>query len=113
MILDVWYEISDIYLTYLEANDRLPEGIVVERSIIKEKYPGNSAMYQNFMIAISSAMTQQVEPEIVCGQKLYKPAAYRGRTEIIKLSNSSNSLPCMIIDRTPMIYDELKNLKSE
>ena len=113
MTLEVWYEISDLYLTYLEANDLLPKGIVVEKYLIKEGYLYNSQMYQRFMNSITSAMRQQVEPEIVCGCKLYGFDVYRRRTEIIKLSDSSRGLPSMIVERIPMTYDELKNLTSK
>lgn len=111
--LEVWYEISDLYLTYLEANDRLPKGIIVERALIKEEYLYNAQMYQRFMTSMVSAMEQQVEPEIVCGRKLYGFDAYKRRTEIIKLSNSLNELPDMIVERIPMSYDDLKNLSSK
>ena len=112
VFLEVRYEISDLYLTYLEANHRLPKDVVVERFIIKEEIEYDSLTYEKFMTSIVSAMRQQVEPDIVCGKKLYSFEAYLSRTELIKLSSPSDGLPDMIIDRTPMTYEELKNLKN-
>lgn len=111
MMFDVWYEVSDLYLTYLEANNSLPEGVTVDRYIIKEEYLYNSQKYNLFQSATISAMRQQVEPEIVGGHKLYKSSAYLGLTEKIKLSSHSNGLPSMIVERIPMTYDDLIDKK--
>ena len=108
MITEVYYEISDLYLTYLEANDRLPEGVVVERYLLKEQYFYNTPKEWLFRDSMFLAMHQQSEPEMVGNAKKYKSSGFVGVTERIKLSNPSNGLPGMIIDRVLMTYDELK-----
>ena len=110
MIIEVWYEISDLYLTYLEANDSLPEGALVERYLIKEQYLLNTDKEWLFRDSIFSAQDQQTTPKIVNGCKVYD--TWEGLTERIKLSNPSNGLPGMIVERIPMTYDDLKNLSS-
>lgn len=111
VITEVWYSISDLYLTYLEANDILPEGAIVERYLIKEQYLYNTEKEWLFRDSIFSAQDQQTTPKIVNGSKVYDK--WEGLTERIKLSNSSNGLPGMIVERIPMTYDDLKNLSSK
>ena len=111
VITEVWYSISDLYLTYLEANDILPEGAIVERYFIKEQYLYNTEKEWLFRDSIFSAQDQQTTPKIVNGGKVYDK--WEGLTERIKLSNPSNGLPGMIVERIPMTYDDLKNLNSK
>lgn len=108
MIIEVWYEISDLYLTYLEANDCLPQGAQVERNLIKEQYLRNTHKEWLFRDSMFLAQDQQTTPKIVNGRKVYD--RWEGLTERIKLSNSSDGLPGMIVERIPMTYDNLKNL---
>ena len=110
MIFEVWYSISDLYLSYLEANDILPEGVVVERYLIKEQYLYNTEKEWLFRDSIFLAQDQQTIPKIVNGSTVY--GAWEGLTERIKLSNPSNGLPGMIVERIPMTYNDLKKLNS-
>ena len=73
-ITEVWYSISDLYLTYLEANDILPEGAIVERYLIKEQYLYNTEKEWLFRDSIFSAMDQQATPKIVDEGKVYDSA---------------------------------------
>ena len=109
MITEVYYIISDLYLTYLEANNRLPEGAVVERYFLKEQYLYNTPKEWLFRESIFLAMDQQSKPQAVGKAKKHENNGIIGLTERIKLSNPSNGLPGMIINRTPMTYKELKN----
>lgn len=111
MIVEVWYEISDLYLTYLEANDSLPEGALVERYFLKEQYIRNTYKEWLFRDSIFLAQEQQTTPKIVNGGKVYDK--WEGLTERIKLSEPLNGLPGMIVERIPMTYDELKKLTSK
>ena len=111
MIAEVWYSISDLYLTYLEANNCLPEGAMIETYLLKEQYLYNTEKEWLFRDSIFLAQDQQTTPQIVDGVKVYN--TWEGLTERIKLSNPSNGLPGMIIDRIPMTYADLKNLKFE
>ena len=111
-ITEVWYSISDLYLTYLEANDILPKGAIVERYLIKEQYLYNTEKEWLFRDSIFLAMDQQATPKIVDGGKVYDSNACIGLTERIKLSNPTNGLPGMIIERSPMTYDDLKKLSA-
>lgn len=106
-IIEVWYSISDLYLTYLEANDILPKGAMVERFLIKEQYLYNTEKEWLFRDSIFLAMDQQRTPEIINGGKVYNSSAWIGLTERIMFSDPSNGLPGMIIDRIPMTYEDL------
>lgn len=105
MIADVWYSISDLYLTYLEANNILPQGVKVERYLIKEQYLYNTEKEWLFRDSIHSAQDKQTTPKIINGSVVYD--TWEGLTERIKLSDPYNGLPGMIIDRIPMTYDDL------
>ena len=113
MFLDVWYSISDMFLTYLNANDILPESVSLERYTIKESYFYESQEYKMFQDSTSLAMVQQVEPEIICGRALYRPESLLGLTEIIKLSSTANIDSGVIIGRIPMAFNDLKNLDAK
>lgn len=113
MITEVWFEISDLYLTYLEANNCLPKGALVERYLIKEQYLYNTQKEWLFRDSMFEAVNQQEAPKEMKGIKVYRSSLWEGLTERIKMSNPTNGLPAMIIERIPMTYDDLKNLNSK
>ena len=110
MLTEVWYSISDLYLTYLEANDILPRGIYAERYLIKEQYLYNTEKEWLFSDSMFSAANTQRNCEERNGCTVISSSMFEGITERIKLSNPSNGLPGMIVERIPMTYDDLKNL---
>ena len=102
-IIEVWYEVSDLYLTYLEANNDLPEGVYVKRHLLKECYLHGSEQEHMLIDALLSLMSQ-VAPELnVCGL-----SRWIGCTERILISNPSEGLSGEIVNRIPMTYEELK-----
>lgn len=113
MFFEVVYNVSDLYLTYLEAKDCLPQGFKVERKFITKEYEYGTPESNKFNDAVILAIPQQKTPKIVYGKKLYGFDCWLGITEIIKVSLSVDGSLGRIIDRHPMLYDDLKNLKFE
>ena len=109
---EVWYSVSDLFLTYLKINDILPESIPLVRHTINQYYFYNDEEYQVFQKAIMAALHQQVEPEIICGKKLYPLSAYVGLTEKILLSDTGSVDSGIIIGRTPITYKDLNNFST-
>ena len=102
-IMEVWYEVSDLYLTYLEANGDLPEGVCVKRHLLKESYLHGSEQEHMLIDALLSLMSQ-VTPD----RKVYGLSKWIGCTERILISNPSDGLSGEIVNRIPMTYEELK-----
>ena len=109
--VDVCYRISDLFLTYLDTNGILPEGVPLEIYTIHQYFFENDQEYQGFLKSMHEAMLhQEVKPEIVCGKKLYTFRAYIGLTERITLSDTVDASSCTIIERMPLTHKDLKNL---
>lgn len=106
-ITEVYYEITDLYLTYLQANNCLPQGAIVETHIIKETYLFNTQKEWMFRDSMLAAVEQQDACLKESNYSVRSSSMFEGVTERIKLSNPSNGLPGMIVDRIPMVYDEL------
>ena len=106
-IIEVYYEIRDLYLSYLEANNRLPDGAIIETLLIKEQYLDNTQKEWNFRDSMFEAIEQQVGSERHGHYTTYHTSMFVGRTERIKLSDPCNGLPGMIIERIPMTYDDM------
>ena len=113
MITDVYYMISDLYLTYLDANGLLPEGVEIEAFLIKEQYFYNTKKEWAFRDSMFEALEQQNNCLKKENHTVYKSNSFEGVTERIKLSNPSNGLPGMIVERIPMMYEELVEKKPE
>ena len=112
-IIEVYYSIKDLYLTYLDANGMYPEGITLETFLIKEQYIYNTHKEWLFRDSMFAAIERQ-DKFIQMGKcKKCNSSMFVGVTERIKLSNPTNGLPGMIINRIPMTYDDLKIFKSE
>ena len=62
------------------------------------------------------SMFVAVEQQEAClkenNYRVHRPSMFEGVTERIKLSNPSNGLPGMIVDRIPMTYNDLIDNKS-
>ena len=102
-IIEVWYEVSDLYLTYLEANGDLPEGIYAKRHLLKESYLHGGEQEQMLIDALFF-LESQIKPD----QKVYGLSKWIGCTERILISNHSEGLSGEIVNRIPMTYEELK-----
>ena len=113
MITDVYYAISDLYLTYLEANDLLPEGVSIETYLIKEQYFYNTPKEWIFRDSMFAALEQQEKCLKKENYTTYKSSSFEGVTERIRISNPSNGLPGMIVERIPMTYEELIEKRTE
>lgn len=112
-VTEVAYLLSDLYLTYLEANNCLPDGAMVESFIFKDYYLYNTPNEWMFRDSMIAASNQRSAPKTVGGAKVYRAEDWRGLTERIKLSAPIDGMPSMIIDRLPMTYDDLKNLNTK
>lgn len=106
-ITKVYYSATDLYLTYLEANNLLPQGAIVETFLIEENYLYNTPQEWKFKDSMRLALEQK--DKIIRKNKVdvYSPSMFEGVTERIKLSAHSNGLPGMIVERIPMTYDDL------
>ena len=109
MITEVYYKITDLYLTFLDANGILPmeDGARIETTILKEQYIYNTEKEWLFRDSMRDALKEQGKYLDRGIYKVFSSSLFVGITERIKLSNSSNGLPGMICDRIPMTYDDL------
>ena len=106
-IIEVTYKIQDLYLTYLDANGMYPEGTTFEVLLLREQYLYNTHKEWLFRDSMSAALERQ-DAFIKMGEcRVSNSSMYVGITERIKLSDPSNGLPGMIIDRIPMTYEDL------
>lgn len=110
MITEVYYVITDLYLTFLDVNGILPKGerAVIETFLLKEQYLYNTEKEWLFRDSMFAALEQQDKYLNQGDCKVFKSSSFVGVTERIKLSNPSNGLPGMIIDRIPMLEEDLK-----
>ena len=106
-ITEVYYAITDLYLTYLDANGMYPEGTPLETFLIKEQYLYNTHKEWLFRDSMRVAIERQDKLEKTDDFTTYNSSMFVGVTERIKLSDPSNGLPGMIIDRVHMTYEDL------
>ncbi len=106
-VKEVYYEVTDLYLTYLEANNMLPRGAVNESFIIKDTYIYNTQKEVYFRYGMYEAIEQQKKATNKGNYNVYHSSSFIGLTERIKISSPSNGLPISIIDRIPMTYEDL------
>ena len=106
-IMEVYYAITDLYLTYLDANGMYPEGTTLETFLIKEQYLYNTPKEWLFRDSMLAAIERQDMFKRTGDCKTCNSSMFVGVTERIKLSEPSNGLPGIIIDRVPMTYKDL------
>lgn len=112
MITEVYYAMSDLYLTYLKANSLLPEGVLIETYLIREQYFYNTPKEWSFRDSMFEALENQEKYLKKESHTTYRSSSFEGVTERIRLSNPSNGLPGMIIERIPMTYEDLVDKSS-
>ena len=106
-IIEVYYVIVDLYLEYLNVNDAFPQWAVYNPFVIKEQYMYNTPMEWLFRDSMVEALERSDKLIRKGNYSIRKSNMYEGVTEIIKLSNPSNGLPGMIVERVPMTREEL------
>ena len=110
-ITEVCYSIVDLYLEYLNLIDEYPYGADYETYVIKERYMCNTPSEWRFRDSMFAAREKLKRKKSKKDYSAHTSSMFEGVTEIIKLSNPSNGLPGMIIERIPVTREELKTGK--
>ena len=110
-IVEVCYIIIDLYLEYLNLVDEYPYGADYKPHVIKEAYLYNTPEEWLFRDSMFEALRKEELTKQNRDYSVFKGSMFEGITEIIRLSDPSNGLPGMIVERTPVTREELKNGK--
>lgn len=103
----ITYCCSDLYLTFLQANNLLPRGVGVPCFPFQEVQLHNSYYRSIFDGAMMQALERKGKVERKENYVRYLDDNYKGIDVIIKVEPGVNGMPSQVVDIRPMDYEDL------